>query len=535
MVVYADRIFVEITRDDAVLSDEYGDSLLCEDGVEIMLEQPGFVDVWPDVVKSRDIEFSYGIFGNTMHDRVAGIGSMSFRLNNGDTNSAGLAGYYSPDHVNFCGGFDRETMVKLTIESGGIRRVKWRGIVRDIVPEMGLYGLRHTDVECDDMMSLLDDMADVNLLGLQENVTSDYLYAYIADRVSRKFPSTSFSPNSNTLTFGFDTAIRKRSTARNEMNKIAISTMDYVFSAGDTYEGGRLTSQTYADRFTNLVNEFVLDGDFIRTMEISRSDKIDRCVAVVYPREIGVSDEILYSASVSAGKAQSIAAGETMEFTVDYRDPNQTATRIAALSITPPVAGTDYKLGTGNGDNSQNLNGSSVVVVEPGATSARVRITNSSGSVMYMNQFRLQGIAIRQFDPIEIPVEVDNPIGDIELRLDLSYEDDAIAGRNIAELGKQINDVQFTRINAVSYLANIDAEHWTYFLEVEPGTRGVVSEPQTGVTQPGFVNAIAGRIHGNGLIDVTYTIERSSSNENFWLLGVDGRSELEDTTYVSGV
>lgn len=541
MSAFADRIMLEITLDDAPLCDEYGDSIFDEAGNDIYLEQPGFVDVWPDTLASRDVEFSYGLSGSKLTDRVADIGTIRFRLNNSASNSAGLAGYYSPDHANFRGGLQRETPIKLTFEEGGVRYVKWRGYARTIEPLAGIYGDRYVDIDGEDVIKLLDDFAEMNLQAIQTNATSDELYATIEGFLTRRFPTTSFSPNSNTLTYGFDTATRQKSTARNEIFKIAQSVMDYVFAKGDTYEGGKLTSQTYADRISDQTNDFTLTDSLIKELTLERAEMIDRAVAIIHPRQIGDSNEVLYTLNVAgAGNAQAIYPGESITFTANYRDPNQTSARIAAQSIVTPVATTDYKLGRGNGDNSADMNTNATITLSPasgGATSVDVTIANGHASrTMYVNFFQLRGIAIRQFEMIERAVDVDNPLGDVELRLDLVYEDDVLAAQAIAELAALIHASGFSVVRDVTFNANKSATLLGYAMTVEPGMRGAISEAQTGISQNGFVNGVRGRIYGKEFIDISFVMELAQPvSGQFWLLGKTGHGELEDETYIFGV
>lgn len=536
MTIKADDIFLEITADDAPLCDEYGDHLFDEGGSDIYLEQVGFVDVWEDVLKSRDVEFSYGITGNSVTDRVAGIGSMGFRLNNSAANSAGLAGYYSPDHSNFRGGFEKETPVKLTFEYSGVRYVKWRGLVKDIKVEPGQYAGRFVDVDCNDWMTLLDEFTEMNLQSIQTNTTSTALYTLIEGYLQRRFPTTSFATNLNSLTYGFDTATKQKSTARNEINKIALSVFDYVFPKGDTYEGAKLTSQTFAQRVADVTSDFTLSGT-MKSMDLVRSDKIDRAKTTIYPRSVGTAAEVIYTLNVQAGKAQSIYPGATLTFVADYSDPNQTSARVASNSVSTPVASTDYKLGRGNGDSSEDLNASGTVTVTAGATSATITITNNHATYnMYVNAFRLQGTVIRQFEGVESILEVSDALGDKEIAIDLVYEDDIVGAQAITDLVRTIYQTGFTQIAGVTYNANRNATLFGYAMTVEPGMRGTIVETQSGINQNAFVNGVTGRIYDKEFIDMTYVMEMAQPTDgNFWLLGEVGYSELGDTTFVFGV
>lgn len=536
MSVFLDRIMVEITADNAPLCDEYGDSIFDEAGNDIYLEQPGFVDVFPDVMTDPGIDFDYGIKGNNITDRVGGIGSMKFSLRNSTSNAAGLLGYYSPDHANFLGGFERETPLKLTLEKDGVRYVKWRGFTKNIEPVAGSHRERRVDVTGADVMILLDEFTKVGLQEIQLNAKPHELYAFLEEALQRRFPSTDFATNNNALTYGFDTATRKSSTARNEINKIALSVMDLVFVKGDTYEGGKLTSQTFAQRVTDQTNDFTFN-DTMTDLETERTEVIDRAVVLTHPRTVGEEDEVLFSMSVTAGQAQSIYPGGSITFTAEYRDPNQEATRVAAYSVATQVASTDYKFGRGNGDGSEDMNTDATIAITEGATAAEVVITNNNATrTMHINAFQLQGRIIRQFQPIESVKEVANPMGDREIRMDLVYEDNAVSGEAIADLARVIYEDGFTQVQRVTYIANKSTTFMGYALTLEPGMRGNIVETVTGIDQNAFINGVSGRIFEGKLLEMSYLMDLAQPvSGELWLIGEAGNSEIGTTSHVFGV
>ena len=76
-----------------------------------------WTDVSADVILSRTA--SYGIQGGGPNDRTAPTGTFKATLNNSDSNSAGLSGYYSPGHVNCRTGFDMNVPIRWRIPTSG--------------------------------------------------------------------------------------------------------------------------------------------------------------------------------------------------------------------------------------------------------------------------------------------------------------------------------------------------------------------------------------------------------------------------------
>src|SRR5262245_10789035 len=102
--------------------------------IEMELNGPdaGWADLTADLRAEPSLRLQYGIQGMSPNDRVASTGSLSFALDNADTNSGRRLGYYSPNHRNVRPGFRLGVGVRLVLVYEGTRYYKWRGTLDSI-------------------------------------------------------------------------------------------------------------------------------------------------------------------------------------------------------------------------------------------------------------------------------------------------------------------------------------------------------------------------------------------------------------------
>lgn len=86
-----------------------------------------WTDVWGDVRLDSQFRGQYGIRGAGPLDRVAGVGTLTFALNNAPDNTAGSLGYYSPGHANARTGFEIGINVRFAVAIAGSTVVNTNG------------------------------------------------------------------------------------------------------------------------------------------------------------------------------------------------------------------------------------------------------------------------------------------------------------------------------------------------------------------------------------------------------------------------
>src|SRR5882672_7901035 len=101
------------------------------------IEFNGIGNGW--TIVSRDLmdeeSVSFGLPGNGPRDRVASTGELTFTLDNSSSNSVGLEGAYSPDHVNCRAGFREGIRVKYSQVARGEKIVLHVGTIDSIQPD----------------------------------------------------------------------------------------------------------------------------------------------------------------------------------------------------------------------------------------------------------------------------------------------------------------------------------------------------------------------------------------------------------------
>ena len=113
--------------------------LLCPDG--LVINDPdsdpinvlsGWVDVTSDIRLLPSISYSRGNPNNDVESRVADEGVLTIAFDNSISNSAGLAGYYSPDNANCRDCFAQNEPIRIRYNYSGTDYYDWRGTISTI-------------------------------------------------------------------------------------------------------------------------------------------------------------------------------------------------------------------------------------------------------------------------------------------------------------------------------------------------------------------------------------------------------------------
>ena len=83
------------------------------DSISIEVYNSTWVDVTTDVRQKPNPRWNRGIMSNRPNERIGHAGIFTFNLDNSTSNSAGLAGYYSPGHSNCWSGWTTGLPVRL--------------------------------------------------------------------------------------------------------------------------------------------------------------------------------------------------------------------------------------------------------------------------------------------------------------------------------------------------------------------------------------------------------------------------------------
>jgi len=188
----------------------------------------------------------------------------------------------------------------------------------------------------------------------------------------------------------------------------------------------------------------------------------------------------------------------------------------------------------GNTTDNPTTDNTSVSVIA-GGTSPEITVINETSSPVLLTEMSLYGRTLTDLNPLTVKKSDSDSINDYGVsvyELDMPYQDEVNLAANAAtELLSTLKDPK-TNVTKTTFLANLDSNTITGFLDVEPGDIVLVTEDITGAGDYEFVvQGVKYRIEDNDIVEVewtTYTGEQTTA----WLLGISGLSNIGDDTYV---
>ena len=504
-------------------------AILHNNGLDGIAADGIWTDRWADVIAQNKVKATYGIKGFLPTQRAATSGKMTFQLNNSENNSQSKLGLYSPGNANAQSGFEIGMPVRLKFEYNEIRYYKFYGTLREIKPLPGQYRKRVTSVTAVDFMA---DMSEhkLDLLEVSVNSTSNQLVSAIIGNMTRQPNSSDIEVGQSIFAYAADGLKDEKTTALAGLQRTVLSEFGYAYTIGDSAGGGKFRYEDRHERVTNTTIEATLTEDEIATLDPVRTDKniFNRVEAKTFPRDVGSSNEILYSSP----NPVSIGPGNIETIIARYRDPNQESARISGTTMVTPVKDTDYKFGSSEGGGSNDMNDDLGVDVTFGANSAKIVLTNNAVSSGFLNLMQLRGLAIRLFDSataLALDSTSKLAYGDRPLNMSLLYQDSALEGQDFADVTLSLWKDPRNLVKSVGFWANQDATRLVDALEIEPGDRVSLSESLSAIDDEFFVNGVELVIHPTKTIFCKW-FPAPASDASFWLLGEVGFSEIGETT-----
>lgn len=521
--------------------------------VEMKLNGSTWTDVSDDVI--LPLYCSSGMVDNSPTTRVADVGRCTFSLRNGQNNTAGLLGYYSPGHANCRAGFEAGTQIRVRFNRDGNISTKWYGRIAPdgIVVDWNVHGERRTTVTAYDWMY----QATMHRLYLPEYTTNkraDEVIPLIIANMPIAPANTSYSIGQDTFPFVFDT-VRYNTTAMAEFQKLAVSEFGYIYLRhGGGYDEtlvfedrlyrNNVTATTIVPIAKSMLDFFVNeDGDYFVNEDgdkflVSESRNIsldnsmiefeydyggnlaNRVEIVTYPRKVDTSPVILFAlrSRMKLDPGESVAA-----YRVTYRDPDGGARKVAGKDMVSPVADTDYWMDSVRDSDSKDLTADLALSVTYGTEGAEYSLENTGATAGYV-YFQARGYGIYAYDPVSKIYEDTASIakhGTHELRIDLSYQNDP---RNSELFGQIILAHLSTPIQSgrtTTYLTSSD-DLAMLFTKMDIGGKIAVAEDQTAVDSDYFINGWEFTVLEEGLSPiygnlVKYTISTKRASDDTYL------------------
>jgi len=490
-----------------------------------------WADVSADVVS--DVRCTWGIHGWQPKDRVADPGNATFDLDNNTTNSGAVRGYYTLGHGSVREGFANGVLVRISVVHTFFgTRVVWVGTIDKADPVPGVSDPR-TKVACVDWM---DDAARSKLSGLaaETNVQSDELFTILTAAMDKQPPGgTQYGSGSDIYPYALDNTQDEKSKVIEELQKLAMSEYGLVYlSAGVLiFEGRRrrsgIGSAALAFDENNMVGLTLTNG---------RDDVLNRIQVSVHPRRVDTVNTVLFRLANTV----QILRGASVTISCPYRDQNQQAQRIGGTSMVtpvapPPPAGTDYLFNTLADGTGTVITGQLAVVVTFGGNTAVATITNNGPQDGYIpaQGFQLRGIGLYDFEPVisdardqaSIEVVGENPLG-----YDMPYQSSVDNARDMASFILSLNKDSRLRPKTVTWVANWDDTLTAFFFGGEISSRVSITSAAMGLDASlCYINGYNVSISKAGVCRITCDLAPVDTTA-FWLLEVDGFTELDETT-----
>mgnify|MGYP007071579131 CR=1 FL=1 len=464
-----------------------------------------WVEITGDVLPEYGIEWEEGIKSISPINLMGNPGWISFVLDNSPANSGGLAGYYTPGHANCRAGFAKNIQIRFTVTYDGdpyVQGVYW---LKKPIPTAGLFGEQVTNCKATDWLELMSSQP-LPAIPVQTNKRADELITTLLAAITTQPTSTSFSTGDSTFVSAFDSDNTSQDSVYTVLSRIARSEFGLVFLSG-----GALVFQNRNWRAANVTSL----GTISNTMEgVEIQDDAglvaDQFKVQITPKRVDTSNVVLAALNYK----RYIAPGETITFTLQYRDPYG-GSPISGQTIVDQVADTDYKFGSSEGT-ANDLNASlSITRTRTGGNSTDFSVQNTGVTGGYLNLFQLRGLGIYPYDTYIVTVGTEG------LRvesLDMGYQTNPLVADSVAAFGQSVFDDNTRRGAVVTYRANNDSTLMLAALTGTVSSRWTLVETQTALAGDWFVNSRKGRIGMGGQFDMEWMVV-PASGQSVWVLG----------------
>ena len=211
-------------------------------------------DLLPDII-SGSFRATHGDMGTGIADRVAKKGTVTFKLNNSESNSAKKIGYYTPTHTNVISAFwgrpyDYPLRITFTYE-GRVKvfRYTFEPGPQGVKVEAGTKGSRQVTVNFRDYIGILQEYK-LDLLPAAASKRSDEAMQLVIDALpaNRQPQKTLFRTGDSTFETVFDDT-NSGTTGYAETVKIAMSELGYIYNRADRTNGETLVLDNRLRRY----------------------------------------------------------------------------------------------------------------------------------------------------------------------------------------------------------------------------------------------------------------------------------------------
>ena len=537
----------------------------------------GWVDLNDYRLQAAGITGSMGIRSSNPIDRVASTGQLTLVLHN-------VNNLFTPGHANCMSGFQSGMRFRLRLTYEGRARTRFYGVVPPDGIEIGT-----TQFMSVTRVKVLDYMEQfaIHQLDLPTYTTDkrlEQVVALILANMPIKPLSTSYGTGRSTFKSVFDT-LRDKTRAMQEVSKATLSELGYVYVKQTTdsdevltvenrgFRSGKGLAQVSVIDSTTADTRITQDGDTRITeagdvrstqAEFTTVDAVfdnnyreigvkhaesyyNQVDSKAYPRKVDTNDVVLFALE----RPLEIGAYQTVTMKGRFRDPNQEAQTVAALSTVAPVSGTDYIFNTEEDELGSNITSDLEVTAVYGANGVDYTLTNTGAITGYVTQLQARGKGVYIYRPVEILREDETLVandGARTLNLDLPYQDDPLQTTDIAVALFDKYKAKHTTINSITLIANrldtsinrtgigTSGSYYTEylinaFMDLNIGDKIKVVAPSVGIEQDCFIQSIDFTITSGDIVTYTYGLQDSMyETYDAWILGDSTYGVLGTTT-----
>jgi hypothetical protein len=533
--------------------------------VEVLISG-SWIDLTKDVIGT--LVASGGIRGNSITDRLAQTGQLKFTLNNSESCSGGLSGYYSPGKTGSLSGWQKGIQVRVAYTYNGRTSIRFYGKILKIDVISGENSTnRICNVQAVDYFNELATFP-LNLPTIQYyKRVNEATYTILTGMVNQPLLTT-FSVGHEVFPTVFD-FITQKTKAYTEISKLINSEMGYCYLRRDN-NGENLVIENRYDRFgvSNTAkipkniddcslliseesspllsedgNNIFLDEyyqlEFINNMVNLDSDNdsnlINNLRLRVYPRKVDDTDSILFVLNYPIF----IGAGQTKNNLIcEFVDPTQKAVKTCGKEVVFPIVNEHIKMFTNSSGTGTNLSGS--LLVSGSITSSAIvfdSIKNNSTKDGYITKIEIHGLGVYTYEPIETIFESGSSImeyGYSETTIDLKYRESVLSVQNFGRVILSKSNTPKLIANSISLRANENEDLLNAFMFLDCGDLIYISETQTGINDYYFINGWDFKSQPGGIVDFSYTIAPADFKNNYyWKLGDPNYSKLGSSTILA--
>jgi len=486
---------------------------------------PNWVEV--DFLVSPAGKVQYGIASSGPTDLVGQIGTLSFALDNSESNEGETLGWYTPGGPRARAGFGRGINVRYGYRLGAATYTKFVGRIQNANPTSGRYLERRTVCDAVDWMS--EAANHLLRVPVQIDKRADEALTAVVQAVPAQPATLTFDAADSTFPYSLDSRADRPVSALTEIQRIAQSEFGRCYLRGSTTGGMVLRFEKRSARLTPLplavFDEAMQDLD--PTFDIRNVAKVS-----AHPRIVdAAADTVLYSKPAKI--TPEVVAGQTVKITGRYSSSSDRTTKVGGTDMVAPVATTDFLMNANANGSGADLTADFTVTAVFSANEVEFQITNNGGTLGYVTLLQARGRGIYDYTQVDARRENTDSLtlGEAMVSLDMPYQNEFGVADAVAEFIVTTWSTPGFAAARMRWTPRDDDE-MELALSLEPGDPITVIEEMTGINGVYYIQSVEMTLLEARLAVFSHDLQRAFVEE-YWTLGVAGLSELGVTTVLA--